>query len=73
MMVERIMYVDPKTPVNCVFAAQIKGELQEQNFRIALGKIQQKHPMLRVVIDTRSEKYPFLKKKRILLLSHSVL
>jgi hypothetical protein len=43
MMVERIMYVDPETPVNCIFAAKIKGELPEQNFRTALEKIQQKH------------------------------
>ncbi|WES99716.1 condensation domain-containing protein [Chryseobacterium arthrosphaerae] len=59
MMVERIMYVDPETPVNCVFAAKIKGQIPEQNFTTALEKIQQKHPMLRVVVDTKSEKYPF--------------
>ncbi len=59
MMVERIMYVDPKTPVNCIFAAKIKGELPEQNFKTALEKIQQKHALLRVVIDSKSEKYPF--------------
>lgn len=59
MMVERIMYVDPKTPVNCVFAAKIKGEIPEQNFKTALEKIQQKHALLRVVIDSKSEKYPF--------------
>lgn len=59
MMVERIMYVDPETPVNCVFAAKIKGEIPEQNFKTALKKIQQKHALLRVVIDTKSEKYPF--------------
>ncbi len=58
-MVERIMYVDPETPVNCVFAAKIKGEIPEQNFTTALEKIQQKHALLRVVIDTKSEKYPF--------------
>lgn len=59
MMVERIMYVDPETPVNCVFAAKIKGEIPEQNFKTALEKIQQKHALLRVVIDCKSEKYPF--------------
>ena len=59
MMVERIMYVDPETPVNCVFAAKIKGEIREQNFKTALEKIQQKHALLRVVIDSKSEKYPF--------------
>ncbi|BAP32662.1 putative TubA protein [Chryseobacterium sp. StRB126] len=64
MMVERIMYVDPETPVNCVFAAKIKGEIPEQNFKTALEKIQQKHPMLRVVVDSKSEKYPFFKEKK---------
>ncbi|WET51057.1 condensation domain-containing protein [Chryseobacterium indologenes] len=59
MMVERIMYVDPETPVNCIFTAKIKGELPEQNFTTALEKIQQKHALLRVIIDSKSEKYPF--------------
>lgn len=58
-MVERIMYVDPETPVNCIFTAKIKGELPEQNFKTALEKIQQKHALLRVVIDSKTEKYPF--------------
>lgn len=58
------MYVDPETPVNCVFAAKIKGELPEQNFRTALEKIQQKHALLRVVIDIKSEKYPFFKEEK---------
>ncbi|MBO9690311.1 condensation domain-containing protein [Chryseobacterium sp.] len=59
MMVERIMYVDPETPVNCIFTVKIDGTLPEQNFKTALEKIQQKHPMLRTVIDYKSEKYPF--------------
>jgi len=59
MMVERIMYVDPETPVNCVFTAKIKGNIPEENFKPALEKIQQKHPLLRTRIDNTSEKYPF--------------
>ncbi|KMQ64488.1 hypothetical protein ACM46_09475 [Chryseobacterium angstadtii] len=59
MLVERIMYADPKTPVNCVFTARIKGEIQEENLISALAKIQQKHPLLRVKIDRTSEPYPF--------------
>lgn len=59
MMVERIMYVDSKTPINCIFTAKIKGALPEGNFKVALEKIQHKHPLLRVVVDTQSEKYPF--------------
>lgn len=59
MMVERIMYVDSQTPLNCVFTAKIKGNLPEENFKEALAKIQQKHPLLRVSIDDKSEQYPF--------------
>lgn len=59
MMVERIMYVDPETPVNCVFTAKIKGNIPEENFKAALEKIQQKHPLLRTRIDNSSQKYPF--------------
>ncbi|GEN71336.1 hypothetical protein CLA01_14080 [Chryseobacterium lathyri] len=53
------MYVDPETPVNCVFTAKIKGNIPEENFKAALEKIQQKHPLLRTRIDNSSEKYPF--------------
>ncbi|WP_415326913.1 phthiocerol/phthiodiolone dimycocerosyl transferase family protein [Chryseobacterium sp. MMS23-Vi53] len=59
MMVERIMYVDSQTPLNVVYTAKINGEILEENFKIALDKIQQKHPLLRVSIDHKSAKYPF--------------
>ena len=48
---ERIMYVDPITPLNCVFAAKILGELEENNIQQALDKIQSKHPLLRMNIE----------------------
>jgi NRPS condensation-like uncharacterized protein len=59
MMVERIMYVDSKTPLNCVFTAKINGVLQEEDFKIALEKIQRKHSLLRSRIDIDTEQYPF--------------
>jgi len=59
MMVERIMYVDSKTPVNCIFTAKINGEISEYNFKNALAKIQEKHALLRCIIDHKSEKFPF--------------
>lgn len=59
MMVERIMYVDSETPLNVVYTAKINGEIPEENFKIALDKIQQKHPLLRVSIDHKSATYPF--------------
>ncbi|MDR2235321.1 MAG: condensation domain-containing protein [Chryseobacterium sp.] len=58
MMVERIMYVDPETPVNCIFTARISGDIPEANFTAALAKIQQKHPLLRARIDHKTEQYP---------------
>ncbi len=66
MMVERIMYVDSKTPVNCVFPAKIIGAISEENFIIALQKIQLKHPLLRVSIEHKRAKYPvFIEEKDI--------
>jgi hypothetical protein len=50
-MVERIMYVDAETPLNCVFTAKIKGSISQENLRSALFKIQQKHPSLKACIS----------------------
>jgi NRPS condensation-like uncharacterized protein len=51
IMVERIMHVDPQTPLNCVFTAKIRGSIIAENLHTALFKIQQKHSLLRVRID----------------------
>lgn len=59
MLVERIMYVDSETPVNCVFTVRIKGRIDKGDVRSALAKIQKKHPLLRVKIDHTTEKNPF--------------
>lgn len=48
---ERIMYVDAETPLNCVFGVKIRGTILLKNLRIALDKIQQKHPLLRTRIE----------------------
>ncbi|WP_025143779.1 condensation domain-containing protein [Pedobacter jeongneungensis] len=48
---ERIMHVDAKTPLNCVFGAKISGQINEENLHRALQKIQQKHPLLQMNID----------------------
>jgi len=64
MMVERIMYVDSETPVNCVFTAKIDGEIPEEHFKTALDKIQQKHPLLRASINHTSAKYPFFTEEK---------
>lgn len=48
---ERIMHVDAKTPLNCVFGAKISGTIREENLHQALLKIQQKHPLLQMNID----------------------
>ncbi|MDN3548150.1 hypothetical protein [Mucilaginibacter aquaedulcis] len=59
MMVERIMYVDAATPINCVFTAKVIGKIDPENLNIALAKIQQKHPLLRVSIDDEQKNGPY--------------
>ncbi|WP_183559803.1 phthiocerol/phthiodiolone dimycocerosyl transferase family protein [Mucilaginibacter sp. SP1R1] len=59
MMVERIMYVDAHTPLNCVFTAKIQGCINPDNLNAALIKIQKKHPLLRVYIDNEEEGGPY--------------
>jgi NRPS condensation-like uncharacterized protein len=56
---ERIMYVDAKATVNCVFAAKIRGTIKEENLRTALSEIQRKHPLLRVVIREDEQGRPY--------------
>ncbi|MBB6107920.1 Uncharacterized protein, contains a NRPS condensation (elongation) domain [Mucilaginibacter lappiensis] len=59
MMVERIMHVDASTPLNCVFTVKIVGSINPENLHIALTKVQQKHPLLRVRIDEEQEGGPY--------------
>jgi NRPS condensation-like uncharacterized protein len=56
---ERIMYVEAKAAVNCVFTAKIRGTIQEKNLRMALSEIQRKHPLLRVVIREDEHGKPY--------------
>lgn len=56
---ERIMYVDATTPVNCVFAATIKGAIDWSNLQQALAKIQARHPLLRVTMEEDNDGVPF--------------
>jgi len=56
---ERVMYVDAKATVNCVFAAKIRGTIKEENLRMALSEIQRKHPLLRVVIREDEQGRPY--------------
>jgi hypothetical protein len=56
---ERIMYVDAETPLNCVFAVKIRSTILLENLRVALTKIQQKHPLLRTRIKEDSAGVPW--------------
>lgn len=56
---ERIMYVDKSTPLNCVFAVKIKGIIPPENLQAALGKIQQKHPLLRSKLREGQSGHPY--------------
>jgi NRPS condensation-like uncharacterized protein len=59
IMVERIMYVDAITPVNCVFTAKIRGSINYKNLCSALFKIQQKHPLLKAYINDEHSLGPY--------------
>src|SRR5258708_6702882 len=48
---ERLMYVDGRTPVNCVMTARIRGILSPEDLRLALDKVQARHPLLRAVVE----------------------
>jgi hypothetical protein len=53
------MYVNADTPVNCVFAARLRGLLTGEGLRDALDRVQSKHPLLRSAIreDRRGRPY----------------
>jgi NRPS condensation-like uncharacterized protein len=50
MFFERLMYVDGRTPVNCLITARIYGDIAAENLRSALQKVQSKHPLLRASV-----------------------
>lgn len=55
---EKLMYVDGRTPVNCVMTARIRGDVAAENLRSALEKVQVKHPLLRAsVVQEGGELY----------------
>jgi NRPS condensation-like uncharacterized protein len=56
---ERIMYVGAREAVNCVFTAKLRGTVKEERLRAALAKMQQKHPLLRVVIREDEKGQPY--------------
>ncbi|SDD91013.1 phthiocerol/phthiodiolone dimycocerosyl transferase family protein [Pedobacter soli] len=62
---ERIMHVDAKTPLNCVFGAKISGNINEVHLYQALYKIQQKHPLLRMNIENTGQTPYFILNENI--------
>lgn len=48
---EASMYAGADTPVNVVFTVRIDGQIREEDLRIALKKIQNKHPLLNVTVE----------------------
>ncbi|ARS40692.1 hypothetical protein CA265_13910 [Sphingobacteriaceae bacterium GW460-11-11-14-LB5] len=62
---ERIMHVDAKTPLNCVFGTKISGKISEDNMHKALDKIQQKHPLLQMNIDATGKTPYFVRNENI--------
>jgi NRPS condensation-like uncharacterized protein len=58
---ERFMYVDGRTPVNCLMTARIRGNIAAENLALALEKVQGKHSLLRarVVEEGRQPYFAF--------------
>lgn len=56
---ERVMYVSSEAPVNCIFPVKIKGQINRERLELALLKLQQKHPLLRVVIREDEKGAPY--------------
>lgn len=48
---ERIMYVQQAQTVNCLFPVSITGDIQPSQVKKALTYIQQKHPLLRAIVE----------------------
>lgn len=55
---EASMYAGADTPVNVVFPVKVEGSFEETAIRDALQKIQQKHPFLRVTVETGPDGIP---------------
>ncbi len=53
------MYVDKAATVNCIFTAKIRGAITLEGLIHALGKLQQKHPLLGVVIREDENGRPY--------------
>jgi hypothetical protein len=55
---ERLMYVDGRTPVNCLMTARIHGDIAAERLESALEKVQGKHPLLRAsVVEEGGQPY----------------
>src|SRR3982074_2187666 len=55
---ERLMYVDGQTPINCIMTARIHGNIAADDLRLALRKVQVKHPLLRAnVVEEGGQVY----------------
>lgn len=51
LLLERTMYREGRTPFTTIFTVQIAGALTEERLRVALARVQAKHPLLRCVIE----------------------
>ncbi len=55
---ERIMFANGDSPVNCVFAIRVKGQVNLERLENALSLVQRKHALLRATIHTNKGKNP---------------
>jgi NRPS condensation-like uncharacterized protein len=54
---ERFMYIDGVTPINCVMTVRVRGTIDPDNLRIALTKVQARHPLLRAHVVEEDQPY----------------
>lgn len=63
-LIEGTMYAGGKTPVNVVASIKVKGIICEKNLHIAVSRIQDRHPLLRVnVLEDKETGAPYFIKQ----------
>lgn len=63
-LIEGTMYAGGKTPVNVVASIKVKGIIYEKNLLIAIKKIQDRHPLLKVnVLEDKETGIPYFVKQ----------
>ncbi len=60
LLMERTMYREGRTPFTSVFSLKLRGRLDERQLRMALQRLQEKHPLLRCIVDDLCDRPHFV-------------